>query len=199
MIDRYGLVCRPIRDLLVDYLKERQPALDYTSLNSLANFLGGLFWADLERHHPGIDSLHLPPEVAEAWKQRLRTVPKTIRAPDGRTTETQVPRINYRECLTPVRAFYLDLAHWAVEDPARWAAWVAPCPVGSEEINRRKDKRQRKSRMDARTRERAASAADAAPHRRPGASQRRGRGARYRSSNTQDRATSDPADRTHGA
>jgi hypothetical protein len=29
-----------------------------------------------------------------------------------------------------------------------------PCPVGSEEINRRKDKRQRKSRMDARTRER---------------------------------------------
>ncbi len=52
LIDRYGLVCRPIRNLLVDYLKERQPALDYTSLNSLANFLGGLFWADLERHHP---------------------------------------------------------------------------------------------------------------------------------------------------
>jgi len=41
-----------------------------------------------------------------------------------------------------------------VEDPARWAQWVAPCPVGSEEINRRKDKRHRKSRMDARTRER---------------------------------------------
>ncbi|KQH79013.1 integrase, partial [Mycobacterium gordonae] len=154
LIDRYGLLCRPIRDLLVDYLKERQPALDYTSVNSLANFLGALFWADLERHHPGINSLHLPPDVAQAWKQRLRTVPKTIRAPDGSTTQAQVPRINYRECLTPVRAFYLDLAHWAVEDPARWAAWVAPCPVGSEEINRRKDKRQRKSRMDARTRER---------------------------------------------
>jgi hypothetical protein len=27
LIDRYGLICRPIRDLLVDYLKERQPAL----------------------------------------------------------------------------------------------------------------------------------------------------------------------------
>ena len=154
LIDRYGLVCQPIRDLLVDYLKERQPALDYTSLDSLANFLGSLFWADLERHHPGIDTLHLPSEVAEGWKQRLRTVPKTIRAPDGSTTQIQVPRINYRECLTPVRAFYLDLAHWAVEDPGRWAAWVAPCPVGSEEINRRKDKRQRKSRMDARTRDR---------------------------------------------
>jgi integrase len=154
LIDRYGLVCRPIRDLLVDYLKERQPALDYTSLDSLANFLGGLFWADLERHHPGIDSLHLLPEVAEAWKQRLRTVSKTIRTSDGRAVETRVSRINYRECLTPVRAFYLDLAHWAVEDPARWAAWVVPCPVGGEEINRRKAQRQRKSRMDARTRER---------------------------------------------
>ena len=154
LIDRYGLVCQPIRDLLVDYLKERQPALDYTSLDSLANFLGGLFWADLERHHPGIDTLRLPSEVAERWKQRLRTVPKTVRAPDGSTTKTQVPRINYRECLTPVRAFYLDLAHWAVENPGRWAAWVVPCPVGSEEVNRRKDKRQRKSRMDARTRDR---------------------------------------------
>ena len=69
-------------------------------------------------------------------------------------TQIQVPRINYRECLTPVRAFYLDLAHWAVEDPGRWAAWVAPSPVGNEEVNRRKDKQQRKSRMDARTRDR---------------------------------------------
>lgn len=154
MIDRYGLACRPIRDLLVDYLRERQPALDYTSLESLANFLGGLFWADLERHHPGIDSLRLPTEVADAWKQRLRTVTTTTRTPDGRTVETTLARINYRECLTPVRAFYLDLAHWAVDDPARWGPWVVPCPVGSEEINRRKDKRHRKARMDARTRQR---------------------------------------------
>ena len=154
LIDRYGLVCRPIRDLLVDYLRERQPALDYTSLAALAYYLGHLFWADLERHHPGIASLHLPTEVADAWKQRLRTVTKTTRASDGNTTQSTVERVNYRECLTPVRAFYLDLACWAVEDPARWGLWVAPCPVGSEEINRRKDKRHRKSRMDARTRER---------------------------------------------
>lgn len=154
MIDRYRLSCRPVRDLLVDYLKERQPALDYTSLDSLAGYLGGVFWADIERYHPGLDTLRLPPEVADAWKQRLRTVPKTIRTPGGGKTQTMVPRINYRECLTPVRAFYLDLAHWAVEDPGRWARWVAPCPVGTEEINRKKDKRRRKSRMDARTRER---------------------------------------------
>lgn len=154
LIDRYDVACRPIRDLFVDYLRERQPALDYNSLEALSYYLAKLFWSDLERHHPGIDSLHLPTEVAHAWKQRLRTVDKTVRTPDGRRITTQAPRINYRECLTPVRAFYLDLAHWAVEEPSRWARWVTPCPVGSEEINRKKDKRRRKSRMDARTRER---------------------------------------------
>ena len=154
LIDRYRIACRPIRDLLADYLRERQPALDYASLESLAYYLGGLFWADLERHQPGIDSLHLPAEVADAWKQRLRVVTRTVQMPGGQTTQTAVPRVNYRECLTPVRAFYLDLACWAVEDPARWGPWAAPCPIGSEEINRRKDKRHRKSRMDARTRER---------------------------------------------
>lgn len=153
LIDRFALTCRPVRNLLVDYLAERQPALDYTSLESLAGFLGGLFWADLERHHPGINSLHLPKDVADGWKQRLRTVTRTTRTATG-TKTTTVERINYRECLTPVRAFYLDLAHWAVEDPGRWGPWAVPCPVGSEEISRRKDKRHRKSRMDARTRER---------------------------------------------
>lgn len=154
MVDRYRLRCGPVRDLLVDYLRERQPALDYNSLESLAGYLVGTFWSDIERHNPEITSLHLPAEVADAWKQRLRTVTRHVRTPDGRTIATQTRRINYRECLTPVRAFYLDLAHWAVEDPARWGPWVAPCPVGAEEIDRRKDKRQRKSRMDARTRER---------------------------------------------
>ena len=40
LIDRYDLACRPVRDLLVDYLCERAPALDYSSLRSLAADLG---------------------------------------------------------------------------------------------------------------------------------------------------------------
>jgi hypothetical protein len=154
LIDRYHLACRPVRDLLVDYLRERQPALDYSSLRRLAADLGNVFWKDLERHHQGIDSLHLPTEVAQAWKQRLRTRPKTVVTDTGEKTVITVERIGYRQCLTPVRAFYLDLAHWATEDPGRWGRWVAPCPVGEEEINQRKAARHRKSRMDARTRER---------------------------------------------
>lgn len=154
LIDRYNLVCRPVRDLLVDYLKERQPALDYNSLTTLANLLGNRFWADLEAHHPGISNLHLPDDVTRAWKQRLQTTTKKVRTQTGESKEVVVPRLSYRECLTPVRALYLDLAHWAVEDPGRWAAWVAPCPVGPEEGVLRKVTRQRKARMDARTRER---------------------------------------------
>ena len=78
----------------------------------------------------------------------------TVRGAEGEKTTIEAPRTNYRESLTPIRALYLDLAHWAVDDPARWARWVAPCPIGEEEINRRKAKRRLKSRMDARTRER---------------------------------------------
>jgi hypothetical protein len=36
LVDRYQLQCRPVRDLLVDYLRERQPAVDYTTLSKLA-------------------------------------------------------------------------------------------------------------------------------------------------------------------
>ena len=126
LIDRYQLACRPVRDLLVDYLRERQPALDYKSLKDLSYYLGKQFWQDLEHHHPGIDSLHLPREVPDAWKQRQRTKPKTITAQTGEKTVIAVERISYRQCLTPVRAFYLDLSQWAIEDPGRWGPWVSP-------------------------------------------------------------------------
>ena len=154
LVDRYHLQCRPVRDLIVDYLRERQPAVDYTSLKMLSYYLAQRFWADLEEHHPGIDSLHLTAEVADAWKQRQRAKPQIITAPDGQRTVVTAERIGYRQCLTPVRAFYLDLSQWAIEDPARWARWAAPCPVGQEEISQRKFARHRKARMDARTRER---------------------------------------------
>ena len=154
LVDRYQLQCKPVRDLIVDYLRERQPAMDYTSLKTLSYYLAKQFWADLEEHHPGIDTLCLPGEVADAWKQRQRTRSQVITAPDGDRAVIAAERIGYRQCLTPVRAFYLDLSQWAIEDPAQWARWAAPCPVGQEEISQRKFARHRKARMDARTRER---------------------------------------------
>jgi len=154
LIDRYGITCRPVRDLLVAYLQERQPMLDHTTLHNLAFSLGGLFWRDLERHHPGIDSLRLTPEIAAAWKQRLMTKTRRVTGPDGQMLEVRERRAGGLHNLAAVRAFYLDIAQWAMEDPSRWAQWAAPCPIRAEDLARQKEIRSRKSRMDQRTRER---------------------------------------------
>lgn len=154
LIDRYRIDCQPVRDLLVDYLRERQTGVDYATLHKLSYTLGRLFWRDLEIHHPGITSLRLPAEVVTAWKQRIAT--KTVRATvDGQLTVTSVPRINAADHLMAVRAFYLDLSQWAAEDPSRWGPWVAPCPIrDTDAAAQKKNRSHRKSRMDQRTRER---------------------------------------------
>ncbi len=110
-------------------------------------------WADLQTHHPGIDSLRLPATVATAWKQRIHTKIRRITEADGRIREEPVLRINAVEHLVTVRAFYLDIAEWAADDPARWGPWVAPSPIRDVEASRSK-RAHRKSRMDQRTRER---------------------------------------------
>jgi hypothetical protein len=38
--------------------------MDYSTRRQLVIVLGELFWADLEAHHPDIDALHLPSQVA---------------------------------------------------------------------------------------------------------------------------------------
>lgn len=59
----------------------------------------------------------------------------------GEVVETQTARadrgLNH---LAAVRAFYLDLAQWAMDDPARWGVWAAPCPIREEEMSRRTEK-----------------------------------------------------------
>jgi hypothetical protein len=151
LVDRYQLKCRPVRDLLVDYLRERQPAVDYTTLSKLAGDLARLFWADLERHHPGIDSINLTPEVAGAWRHRVSCRPAAA-GPGG--AETLVPRADARSVMMTVRAFYLDIAQWALDEPHRWAQWAVPCPIREADCNRARHDKLVKSRMDQRTRER---------------------------------------------
>jgi integrase len=154
LVDRYRISTRGVRDLLVDYLQERRPALDYNSLVNHSYALARCFWSDIEAHHPGTDTLALPNEVASAWKQRLRTRIATSRTPGGDTVTVAVERLSYLDILATVRAFYLDVSQWALDDPARWAQWAAPCPISAEELTRRKAVRQRKARMDTRTRQR---------------------------------------------
>jgi hypothetical protein len=154
LIDRCGLQSRPVRDLLVDYLLERQITLDHVSMVRLADTLGRLFWSDLESHHPGIASLRLTPAVAAAWKQRILTKTTRRTRPDGSIEEVRSLRESTTNCLSAVRSFYLDIAQWTTDDPVRWGPWAVPCPIKSGEIPHKRDAVRRKSRMDQRTRER---------------------------------------------
>lgn len=125
MVGRWQIRSHPVRDALVRYLSERAPSLDYGTLKTLASILAGRFWADIEQHHPGLDTLRLPPGAAEEWKQRLRS----YTAPDGSVR----PRKDYLPIIGQVRAFYLDIQEWALEDPW-WAAHAAPSPVRRSEL-----------------------------------------------------------------
>lgn len=146
LVDAYQIRCRPIRDVFIRYLNERRPSMDYASLANVAIQLIANFWVDIENHHPDIDSLHLPDDVAEAWKQRLRVVVNA----DGSTR----PRKGYLSVLVQVRAFYLDIQQWAVEDPS-WAAWAVPCPVRKGETDGlTKNRKATTARMHQRVRDR---------------------------------------------
>lgn len=145
IIDRFDIQNSSIRDVLVRYLNERKPALDYTSFQSTARLLAS-FWADIETHHPGVDSLHLSDDAARAWKLRLRTVIN----PDGSTRT----RLNYLDVLMVVRAFYLDIQEWALSDPS-WAPWAVPSPVHRADTKGiQKAKRTREARVHQRVRTR---------------------------------------------
>ncbi|MBZ9597168.1 site-specific integrase [Streptomyces erythrochromogenes] len=154
LVDRYQLQCRPIRDLLVDYLAERQAGVDYTTLEGLARTLAMHFWGDLEKHHPGISSLNLPPGAASDWKTRIRSKTTRQRQTDGSVVEVTTDRQSAIATMSTVKAFYLDISFWAAEEPSRWGPWVAPCPIKDSEISHKKHQKHRKARTDQRTRER---------------------------------------------
>lgn len=124
MVARRQIRCRPVRDVLVRYLSERAPSMDFSSLRQLATTLAGTFWADIEHHHPDIDTLDLPTEVADAWKHRLAHVTK--KGFEGRERKGRL------EILARVRTFYLDIQEWAHED-ASWTAWAVRSPVHRNE------------------------------------------------------------------
>ncbi|MFC8944097.1 tyrosine-type recombinase/integrase [Streptomyces rochei] len=114
-----------VRDMLVRYLNERRPGMDFSSFRQLTSTLAGTFWADIEQHHPGIDGLDLAPEVADAWKARLAFT-------SGKRGPKR-PRKGRLEVLGRVRSLYLDIQEWAHEDPS-WAPWAVRCPIRRSEL-----------------------------------------------------------------
>ncbi|KOU28292.1 hypothetical protein ADK53_34845 [Streptomyces sp. WM6373] len=56
MVDFYGLSCPDVRNLIIRYVSERAPAIDYITTRQLIWKLAKRFWKDLEEHHPGTTS-----------------------------------------------------------------------------------------------------------------------------------------------
>ncbi|GGN23679.1 integrase [Lentzea pudingi] len=144
LVDRHGLSSEPVRALLIRYLHERAAGMDHVSLRGLVGLIAGAFWKDVEEHHPDLDTINLPPDVAVAWKERVGF--------QRRPWSKGQPRADRYSVFFAVRALYLDIAHWAVEDPT-WAPWVFRCPIRDEDVRgSMKHQRQRRARMHQRTR-----------------------------------------------
>ena len=141
MVDSYQPTSRAVRDVFVDYLTERSASLDYSSLRVLGSRLVGVFWRDIERLAPGINTLRLDPDLARHWKQDLNTL------------QHGGPRLDPDAVLMSVRAFYADIAQWALAEPHIWAQWASPNPVSGADLRGyAKHVRRREARMHHRTR-----------------------------------------------
>lgn len=141
LVDRYGIPAGGVRDLLVDYLGELRPSMDYASLQGWAYRLVRLFWWEVLQINPDQRDLRLDPHVATQWRERLAI------------TTDGLPRREIHSILFAVRGMYRDLAEWSHDDPARWGTWVAPCPVSRHESKQAsKAKRRQQSRTQDRTR-----------------------------------------------
>jgi integrase len=141
LVDRYDIPPSAVRDLLVDYLAEIRPSVDYSTLENLAYLLGRLFWWTVLQVNPDQQDLRLAPETASGWRDRLAL------------TRAGSARQDIHAALSTVRAFYRDLQQWALEDPVRWGVWVAPSPVRDGDLRaRQKARRHATARMQQRTR-----------------------------------------------
>lgn len=115
LVDYYGIT-GPCREPLIHYLKVRSASLDYSSVYGLARNLVGVFFADILKHQPDQSTFALTPQQAADWRDRVKF------KVDG------TPRRDAHAIYFAVRAFYLDISQWALED-AFWAQWSAPTPI----------------------------------------------------------------------
>jgi hypothetical protein len=144
LVDRHDIRHQGVRQLLLDYLRRREPEMDYSTLDQLSRSLAGLFWAKIEALAPGQPDLRISADLYRRWREALST------HQDGRKQ-----REEFEHILRSVRSFYTDLHSWAVEEPEKWAPWVAPCPVPDGALRGViVRQRRRKERMDDRVRQR---------------------------------------------
>ncbi|WP_328791524.1 tyrosine-type recombinase/integrase [Streptomyces sp. NBC_00273] len=143
LVDQYPIRNRSVRGLLIDYFTRRRVDTDYSTLKQLVLLVAHHFWERIERVNPEQADLRISPEHYAAWRQ-------TIMVKDNGK-----PRAGQDSIIIAVRSFYYDLHTWAAEEPERWAAWVAPCPVPPSELHGLGTRRRRINERSAnRTRQR---------------------------------------------
>ncbi|MGJ3190756.1 tyrosine-type recombinase/integrase [Paenarthrobacter sp. FR1] len=141
LVDRYNVPNSGVRDLLISYLEELKPNMDYGSLEGMAYRLVRLFWCEVVDINPEQQDLRLAPDVAAQWRQRIQV------------TLAGAPRRETSSTYFAVRALYRDISEWALEQPERWAAWVAPIPFARTETRAvSKQRKHVEARMQQRTR-----------------------------------------------
>jgi site-specific recombinase XerD len=155
LVDNHSIESEPVRNLFIAYLTYRSPAIDYSTLRGLVHELCSLFWRRIELIAPGIDTIHLPEDVATEWKEAVRW--RVDR--DG----NHQARKGMFTTFTTVRGFYLDVIQLAADEPQRWGRWACRPPISDNEIKAySKFRHQLRSRMHERTRVRAVKVTDLA-------------------------------------
>ncbi|WP_328844603.1 tyrosine-type recombinase/integrase [Streptomyces sp. NBC_00258] len=143
MVDRYGIKHQGIRQLLIDYLVRRRADTDYITTEGLARHLASHFWAKIEELNPDQQDLVLSTDLYDQWRADLQFWGK----------EKNRVRKDVASILLAIRGFYVDLHSWAIEEPERWAQWVAPCPIQPKDLKGfGKRRREINRRMAERTR-----------------------------------------------
>lgn len=143
LVDQYEISNQAVRGLLIDYLTRRKADTDYSTLKGLARNLTCHFWKNIERINPDQKDLRIAPQDYAAWRQVI-----TVKD-DGK------PRLGQDSIVITLRSFYYDLHTWAADEPERWAAWVAPCPIPPSELRGLGGRRRRINERSAdRTRQR---------------------------------------------
>lgn len=146
MVDRYDVAAPAVRQVFIDYLSRRSADMDYAALDHLARYLVGYFWRRIVEINPAQTDFVLAEPVYAQWRE-------SINWREPKNGEPAAPRLHPQNIVVAVRGFYADLHSWAVEDPARWGPWVAPCPVRYGELRgARKRRRRIKERIDDRIR-----------------------------------------------
>jgi hypothetical protein len=114
LVDRYGIPPSGVRDLLVDYLGELKPGMDYGSLQGLAYRLVRLFWWEILQINPDQADLRIDPHTATAWRERFAV------ATDGR------PRRELHSTLFAIRGLYATSPSGPTRTPSAGASAAPP-------------------------------------------------------------------------